>query len=179
MIATGYELSRLQSATDAKGKMVEWTERVLLVHSPVHEQQQQRGLDQRISSATAKLAALTPSVGRGKRQIRELEVLQHRAQAILKAHRLEGLLEYTYEYHPATQTVGERYQITAVTLNTTATLAGKTCFWLACLCYQLAPRAVIIPKCGVNLPRGVDCRAEVPSPQGQVALSDPIICATR
>jgi len=38
LIATGY--SRLQSATDADGTTVEWTERVMLIHSPVYEQQQ-------------------------------------------------------------------------------------------------------------------------------------------
>ena len=45
-------------------------------------------------------------------------MLQQKAEAILKSHRVENLLAYTYEYHPATKTVGERYQITAVTLNT-------------------------------------------------------------
>ena len=118
VIATGYEFSRQQSANDAHGKTLEWTERVLLVHSPVYEQQQQRGIEQRLQTATTKLKALTPLTGRGKRQIRELEVLQQKAQAILKSYRLEGLLAYTYEYHPATKTVGQRYQITAVTLNT-------------------------------------------------------------
>jgi len=67
-----------------------------------------RGLEQRLSIATAKLKALTPPAGRGK-QIRELEVLQHKAQTILKSHRVEGLV-YTYEHYPATKTVGERYQ---------------------------------------------------------------------
>ena len=50
VIATGYESSRLQSATDADGTTVEWTERVILMHSPVYEQQQQRGLEQRLSA---------------------------------------------------------------------------------------------------------------------------------
>jgi len=120
VIASGYECSRLQSMAQTDGTMLEWTERLLLIHSPAYEQQQQRGLAQRLSTATAKLKALTPPTGRGKRQIRELEVLQQKAQAILKSHRVENLLASTYEYHPATKTVGERYQITAVALNTDA-----------------------------------------------------------
>lgn len=128
VIATGYESSRLQSATAADGTTVEWTERVMLMHSPVYEQQQQRGLEQRLSTATTKLKALTPPVGRGQRQIRELEVLQHKVQTILKSHRVEGLLAYTYEHYPATKTVGERYQITAVTLNTAAIEQDKQTF---------------------------------------------------
>jgi len=120
VIATGYERSRLQSVTQADEIKIEWTERLLLIHSPVYAQQQQRGLEQRLQTSTAKLKALTPPTGRGKRQIRELETLQQKAQAILKSHRVEGLLAYSYEYHPATKTVGERYQITAVTLNTDA-----------------------------------------------------------
>jgi transposase len=105
--------------TQADEIKIEWTERLLLIHSPVYAQQQ-RGLEQRLQTSTAKLKALTPPTGRGKRQIRELETLQQKAQAILKSHRVEGLLAYSYEYHPATKTVGERYQITAVTLNTDA-----------------------------------------------------------
>lgn len=120
VIATGYEQSHLQSITHADGTKTEWTERLLLIHSPAYEQQQQRGLEQRLQTASAKLKALTPPVGRGKRQIRELEVLQDKAQTILKSHRVEGLLAYTYEYLPPTKTFKERYQITTVTLNTAA-----------------------------------------------------------
>jgi len=37
-------------------------------------------------------------------------------------------LAYTYEHYPATKTVGERYQITAVTLNTAAIAQDKQTF---------------------------------------------------
>ncbi len=166
VIATGYQLSQLQSVTHAEGTTVEWTERVLLVHSPVYEQQQQQGLDQRISTATAKLKALTPPVGRGQRQIRELAVLQQKAQAILKSHRVEKLLAYTYTYCPATKTLKERYQIAAVTLNTELVEQARLTFGAPCLCHQRTPRAVIAPRRSVNLPRAVDSRARIPSLQG-------------
>ena len=115
-IATGYELSRQQEHHQADGNTVEWTERVLLVHSPAHTQQQQRGLEQRLKRATQKLNALTPAVGRGKRQIRSLLDLQQKANAILKLHHVEGCIEYSYEYHPAVKQQKERYHITEVTL---------------------------------------------------------------
>lgn len=86
VIATGYECSQLMSVAQTNGTMLAWIERLLLIHSPAYEQQQQRGLEQRLSTATTKLKALTPPTGRGKRQIRELEVLQQKAQMILKSH---------------------------------------------------------------------------------------------
>lgn len=113
-IATGYEFLREQEMESADGAKNEWTERVLLVHSPAHAKQQQRGLNHRLKKATEKLKALTPEVGRGKRQIRELSELQRKAKAILKAHRVEGLLEYSYEYQPAMKQRKARYQITQV-----------------------------------------------------------------
>lgn len=113
-IATGYEFSRQQEMTQADGAQIEWTERVLLVHSPVHAQQQQRGLDQRLKRASEQLKALTPEVGRGKRQIRDLSELQQKAKGILKVHRVEGLLEYRYEYQPVMKRRKARYQITEV-----------------------------------------------------------------
>ena len=78
-----------------------WTERVLLVHSEVYQKQQQRGLEQRLETATAKIKALTPSPGRGKRQIREESILQQKVQAIVKTHRVEGWLHFSYEYQPS------------------------------------------------------------------------------
>ncbi|MGH2413467.1 MAG: IS1634 family transposase [Microcystaceae cyanobacterium] len=84
-IATGYELSREEQINQAEGTKIEWTERVLLVHSSAHAQQQQRGLEQRLQRATEKLKALTPEVGRGKRQIRTLSELQQRADAFVES----------------------------------------------------------------------------------------------
>ena len=109
-------MSRQQEHHQADGNTVEWTERVLLVHSPAHTQQQQRGLEQRLKRATQKLNALTPAVGRGKRQIRSLLDLQQKANAILQLHHVEGCIEYSYEYHPAVKQQKERYHITEVTL---------------------------------------------------------------
>lgn len=129
-IATGYACSRQQQLESGDGRPIEWTERVLLVHSPAHAQQQQRGLAQRLQRATDQLNGLTPAVGRGKRQIRDRSELAQKAQAILKAHRVEGLLEYRYEYHPPTQRRKARYQITAVIpVKTTIEQSQHTFGW--------------------------------------------------
>ena len=114
VIATGYEFSRILDTELDEDIKLQWTERVLLVHSPTHAQQQQRGLEQRLMKATKQLQALTPDVGRGKRQLRDLSQLQDKAKAILKTYRVEGLLEYQYEYQPAVKQRQARYQITEV-----------------------------------------------------------------
>ena len=119
-IASGYECSRVQKMELADGITIEWTERLLLVHSPAHARQQQRGLERRLQRATEKLKALTPDVGRGKRQIRTLAELQQRANAILKAHGVKELLEYSYEYQPAIKQRKARYQMTEVLPQQTA-----------------------------------------------------------
>ena len=117
VIASGYELERSQEILYSDQSQ-QWSERVLLVHSPVYEQQQQRGLEQRLQTATEKLMSLTPLVGRGKRQIRDEALLHEKASAILKQHRVEGLLSYSYQYHEGNGKKKERYQITAVEQNT-------------------------------------------------------------
>ena len=47
-----------------------------------------------------------------------LELCQ-KAQAILKTHRVEGLLDYDYDYEVPTPSRPGRYQITTVTSNQT------------------------------------------------------------
>jgi transposase len=119
-MAMGYEFTREQEAKQADGSTLQWTERVLLVFSPAHARQQQRGLEQRLKRATEKLQALTPTAGRGKRQIRDLAQLQQQANEILKTHQVEGLLEYYYEFQPARKRQKQRYQITKVNPIATA-----------------------------------------------------------
>jgi transposase len=70
---------------------------VLVVKSAAYAQTRTRGLEKRLATATAKLHALTPPRGRGKRQITAEAQLQQAAQAILHTHRVEGLLTYTCE----------------------------------------------------------------------------------
>ena len=147
-IAEGYELTRPCTA-QVDDRTMEWTERVIVVRSQVYAEVMTRGLERRLVTATAKLNALTPPRGRGKRQVKEEETLIEKANAILEKHRVEGLLSYTFERQVERQTkyVGRgrgsaerpkqvvervRYQITAVVCDEAAIDALKQTFgWRA------------------------------------------------
>jgi transposase len=91
-IARGYEVER--TCTDGEHS---WQERGLVVQSFAHADKERQSLEERLQKAEAALLALTPPIGRGKRQISEEADLQNRAEAILKKYRVTGLLSYTYE----------------------------------------------------------------------------------
>jgi transposase len=131
LMAQGYEVERTCRVKEAHGHR-EWQERVLVIHSRAHGEQQATGLDKRLAQAETKIRALTPARGRGKRQItEETELLKAIAQ-VLKAKRVEGLVEIAYvkQTERRTQYVGRgrgsaardtrviekvRYQITEIT----------------------------------------------------------------
>ena len=130
MIAQGYEFARSCTAPGAVAP-VEWTERVLVIHSPTHAAQQAAGLERRLATAEQQLCALTPPRGRGQRQITEEATLQEVITQVLKTHRVEDFLTVTYDRqvrqqrryvgrgrgaaHRPTQVIENvRYQITAV-----------------------------------------------------------------
>src|SRR5439155_13158422 len=74
-----------------------WSERVLVVRSPMHAHQQAAGLATRLSHAETQLAALTPPRGRGKRQITDEATLLQAIDLVLTEHRVDGLLSVTWE----------------------------------------------------------------------------------
>ena len=96
LAACGYEFERSQSA-QIVDKTITWDERVIVVCSPAHAEQQEQGLEQRLDAAQKEIEALTPPVGRGKRQFKEEEKLREKIAAILKKYRVEGLLNVEYE----------------------------------------------------------------------------------
>jgi len=126
VLAQGYEMSRT-----CVYEGLTWQERVLVVRSQAYAEAQHRHLEERLEKAQEVLLALTPPVGRGKRQISEETALQSAAEAVLAKHRVSGLLTYTYarESEQEVKFVGRgrgganrklqmservRYQITAV-----------------------------------------------------------------
>jgi len=130
LVAKGYELERVCAVEEA-GRRRQWQERVLVVHSPAHAEQQAGGLEKRLTQAEAQLRQLTPPRGRGKRQITDEAVLLEAIGTVLKHHRVDGLLSIAYEKQTERQTkyVGcgrgsahrdqqvlerVRYQITAI-----------------------------------------------------------------
>lgn len=148
LLAEGYEFERLIQA-EIKGEVQEWTERVLVVRSESYQRVLSQGLESRLQRASDELMALTPAPGRGKRQIQDETELTAAAEAILKAHDVEGLLSYTFErqedhrtkylgrgrggpQRPQQEIVTVRYQMIAITRQEEAIAAlQKTFGWRA------------------------------------------------
>lgn len=70
LIAAGYETTRSQSDTGSFGQSLTWEERLLVSRSE-GDAIRQTLMDKRLKEATEELLALTPPVGRGRRQIRK------------------------------------------------------------------------------------------------------------
>jgi transposase len=94
LAAEGYELERTCCAPDGD---VTWRERVLVVRSPLHANQQAAGLEKRLQHAETALMALTPPRGRGKRQITDEATLVEAIDRVLKDQRVDGLLRVAWE----------------------------------------------------------------------------------
>jgi len=94
LAAEGYEIERTCGAPDSD---MEWRERVWVVRSPLHANQQAAGLEKRLHQAETALAALTPPRGRGKRQITDEATLMEAIARVLKDQRVDGLLRVTWE----------------------------------------------------------------------------------
>ncbi len=96
VVAAGYEFERNHCVPNESGEL-HWDERVLVIRSFAHAEQQAAGLEKRLANAEEKLVALTPPRGRGKRQITEEAALLEAIDKVLKQHRVEGLLSIAYE----------------------------------------------------------------------------------
>jgi transposase len=105
LAAEGYELERTCCAPDSD---LEWRERVLVVRSPLHANQQAAGLETRLRHAETALRALTPPRGRGKRQITDEATLVAAIARVLQDQRVDGLLRVAWEkqVEQTTQYVG-------------------------------------------------------------------------
>ena len=112
LAAEGYEVERTCEVT---GGTAAWRERVLVLRSPMHAQQQAAGLETRLGYAEKKLAALTPPRGRGKRQITDEATLVEAMHTVLKDHRVHGLLSVAWEQQSErkTQYVGRAVALRA------------------------------------------------------------------
>jgi transposase len=97
LAAAGYEVERRCCLEDGEGGKTAWSERVLVLRSPLHAAQQTAGLEKRLATAAKKLAALTPARGRGKRQMTDEGMLVEAMDNVLKEQRVEGLLRIDWE----------------------------------------------------------------------------------
>src|SRR5713101_1092467 len=97
LAAEGYEFERTCDAPGDGGDAATWRERVLVMRSPMHADQQATGLEKRLCHAETTLAALTPPRGRGKRQMTDEATLVEAIDRVLTEHRVDGLLSVTWE----------------------------------------------------------------------------------
>ena len=98
LLGAGYEFER-PLATVVDGEPVHWMERVQVVRSPALAQRQQATLEKRLAAAEAELETLTPSPGRGKRQIRDEDTLQAAIARVVEWYEVAGLLTARWERH--------------------------------------------------------------------------------
>ncbi len=108
LAAEGYACERTCVAPGGGVDAAAWNERVMVVRSPMHADQQAAGLEKRLRHAETKLASLTPSRGRGKRHITAEATLVEAIALVLKEHRVDGLLSVAWEkqVEQTTQDVG-------------------------------------------------------------------------
>jgi transposase len=90
LVAEGFSIDAVLNA-EADGGTVEWTERRWLVRSAAYAQAQQEQMEGRLLEAQEELARLGERK-RGKRVL-SADQMRQAAEAILRKHRAEGLLE--------------------------------------------------------------------------------------
>ena len=95
-LAWGFQVSRTRQAQVA-GRLVKWQERLLVVRSLQYMQSTQKLLHRRLDRAEKVLTALTPSRGRGKRQIEDEVSLLAAIQRIEDKYRVQGLFDCDYQ----------------------------------------------------------------------------------
>src|SRR5216684_4810764 len=90
VIAEGYEQC-IELSSEVEGQSVTWTERRLVVRSLKQAQAATAALHARLGKAQAALTQLTVHK-QGKPVYRDADSLQQAAQALLKAHQVQGLI---------------------------------------------------------------------------------------
>ena len=94
-IARGYETEERVSAVLA-GTEITWTERRLMVYSLSFARAAKAGLHTRISKAEAAIGELDGR-GRGKKRFKDMDSLRQAAEQILDRHRVQGLIELSFD----------------------------------------------------------------------------------
>src|SRR5205823_5981508 len=95
VIAEGYEQTVTVSG-EVKGKSITWTERYLIVRSIKLAKAARDRLQGRLDKAQAEVGHLNEHK-QGKKRYHDVVSLQQAAHAILKQHRVDGLLRVTIE----------------------------------------------------------------------------------
>jgi transposase len=106
LVGVGYEFIRTCQG-EVDGKPVTWQERVQIVHSEAWAARQQKQLEERLACAVKEIEALTPLVGRGRKQYEEESQLQAAVAQIVQANRVAGLLQVSWQRE---ERVEKRYE---------------------------------------------------------------------
>jgi transposase len=96
LFGAGYELERF-CRWEMGDDVFEWKERVQLVKSLALARRQGENLEERLRRAEVELRALTPPVGRGRRQFREAEALREAIAEVLERHRVATFLSVSWK----------------------------------------------------------------------------------
>ncbi len=103
LLACGYEFERtikikIKNEDDENNNNEdEWKERVLVIKSISHLQQQEKGLEKRLENAIGKIISLTPKRGKGIKQTTKEDDLIEAINKILRRYKVEGLLNVEYK----------------------------------------------------------------------------------
>jgi transposase len=95
-LGQGWEFTRRLRAK-VNGKLITWTERVQLLHSPALAERKHAELRKRLQGAEQAVRALTPPVGPGKKQYRDEAALQNAVTTILERSDVTGLLRVGWQ----------------------------------------------------------------------------------
>jgi transposase len=95
LFGAGYEFERTCHA-EVAGRAVEWRERVQVVRSLSLARRQGAQLEERLRRAEEEIRALTPPVGRGRRQYREEEALREAVSEVLGRYEVSGHLSVSW-----------------------------------------------------------------------------------
>jgi transposase len=102
LIGAGYELNTKRS-TILDGRKIGFNERLLVVRSIALAASKANALEDRLYKAIEELLGLTPPPARGRQQIREEAALEEAIGAVLKRHKVDGLLKVSWERHSSEQ----------------------------------------------------------------------------
>jgi transposase len=105
-VGVGYEFRRTLSWGEGEDTIT-WEERVQVVRSLAWAQRQQKQLEERLQRAAQAVRALTPPVGRGRRQYDDEAALQAAVGRVLEEQEVSGLLQVSWQRQ---ETRTERYE---------------------------------------------------------------------
>jgi len=96
-IAEGFEVQRQQEAILENGTRVTWTERTLIIRSKAFAEMKERLFEHQLARIKARLVALTPAPGRGKRQVTDEETLRQAVDDILSSSKMRNFFDVELE----------------------------------------------------------------------------------